>query len=168
MKDYLFETETWLPTDRETIFSFFKEAANLERITPPWLNFSIHTPLPIEMKQGQLIDYHIRMYGIPMRWRTEITEWDPPFAFVDTQIQGPYRKWVHTHTFEQRNGGTWMQDRVQYSLPGGILSRIPHALIVRRNIEEIFRYRKSRISEIFAADALASAHPYTSQLLERR
>lgn len=150
MKDYIFETEIWLPYPRETLFEFFKEASNLERITPPWLNFRVLTPLPITMFAGRMIDYNIRLYGIPMRWRTEITQWTPPFSFVDSQIRGPYAKWVHTHTFEERDGGTWMHDRVEYRIPGGPFAAIPHLLFVRKNVEQIFRYRKAQILAIFS------------------
>jgi ligand-binding SRPBCC domain-containing protein len=157
MNDYIFETGVWLPEEPEAVFDFFKDAANLEQITPPWLNFEIHTPLPIAMKKGQHIDYRIRLYGIPMRWRTEITEWNPPFSFVDSQIRGPYAKWVHTHIFEARDGGTWMQDHVAYRIPGGWLSVVPQFLFVGNNVAEIFRFREREIRKHFSHDLIPTS-----------
>jgi len=148
-KDYVLETETWLPAPLEEVFDFFKKAENLQQLTPPWLDFQILTPLPVEMKQGALIDYRLKLYGVPLQWRTEISLWEPPFRFVDAQLQGPYRKWVHTHTFEAVNGGTLMRDRVEYRLPGGVLAPLAHRLFVKRNVKAIFQFREARITEIF-------------------
>lgn len=148
-KDYILETETWLPAPLEEVFDFFRKAENLQQLTPPWLDFQILTPLPVEMKPGALIDYRLKLYGVPLRWKTEISLWEPPFRFVDSQRQGPYRKWVHTHTFQAVNGGTQMHDRVEYRLAGGVLAPLAHRLFVKRNVEAIFHYREARISEIF-------------------
>lgn len=148
-QDYILETETWLPRPLGEVFDFFKKAENLQQLTPPWLDFQILTPLPVEMKQGALIDYRLKLYGVPLLWRTEISLWEPPFRFVDAQLQGPYRKWVHTHTFEAVNGGTRMRDRVEYRLPGGVLAPLAHRLFVKRNVETIFRFREARITRIF-------------------
>ncbi len=148
-QDYILETETRLPRPLEEVFDFFKEAENLQQLTPPWLDFQILTPLPVEMKQGALIDYRLKLYGIPLPWKTEISLWEPPFRFVDSQLQGPYRKWVHTHTFEEMNGGTLMRDRVEYRLPGGVLAPLAHRLFVKRNVEAIFQFREAKMTEIF-------------------
>jgi len=96
------------------VFPFFAEARNLETLTPPWLKFEVLTPAPIVMRPGTLIDYRIRVHGLPIRWRTEITAWDPPHRFVDVQLHGPYTLWHHTHTFEERDGGTLCLDHVRY------------------------------------------------------
>ena len=100
------------------------------------------------MRVGTFIDYKLRLHGIPVHWRTEITEWEPPHRFVDRQIRGPYRQWIHTHTFEEKDGGTLVRDRVQYSVPGGWLEPLIHRLFVARNVAEIFRYRQMRIKEM--------------------
>ena len=96
----------WLAMPPEDLFGFFGDAYNLERITPAMLNFRVLTPRPIDIKSGSLIDYRLRVRGVPIRWTTKITEWDPPYRFCDEQLKGPYRQWVHTHTFTQENGGT--------------------------------------------------------------
>ncbi len=115
MKEFLLETKLWLPRPRAEVFSFFASAHNLETITPPWLNFEVLTPAPIAMRPGTLIDYRIRIHGVPVRWRTEITSWQPPYQFVDEQLRGPYKFWHHTHTFEERDGGTLCIDRCALS-----------------------------------------------------
>lgn len=146
MREFTVETEVWLPRPRTEIFPFFAEARNLEALTPPWLKFEVLTPAPIAMRAGTLIDYRIRVHGLPIRWRTEIAEWAPPRRFVDVQLRGPYRLWHHTHTFEQRDGGTLCADRVRYWPRGGALI---HWLFVRRDVERIFRYRQRRMEELF-------------------
>ncbi len=140
--------EIWLPSPREEVFSFFSQAKNLERITPTWLQFRILTPLPIEMQAGALIDYRIRLRGLPMRWRTEITAWEPPRRFVDAQVRGPYRQWIHEHTFEEKDGGTLARDHVRYSVWGGSLIR---KLFVESDVERIFKYRQERMKKLFPA-----------------
>ena len=139
-----------LPVPRADVFPFFAAAENLERLTPPWLHFRILTPTPIAMRRGALIDYRIRLHGLPLRWRTEIAEWEPPFRFVDTQLRGPYRLWVHTHTFTEAPGGTLCEDEVRYAVPGG---RLVDALFVRREVERIFAHRRT------ALDALLGGTP---------
>ena len=149
MTTHLFETELWLPLPREKIFPFFADAKNLETITPPWLNFRILTPGEIPMRVGALIDYQIRIHGFPVCWRTKITGWNPPASFVDEQLRGPYRRWRHTHTFEEKNGGTLCGDRVEYAVPGGAL--INH-LFVRRDVARIFAYRALALKKHFATE----------------
>lgn len=146
MRESLFETELWLPRPRAEVFSFFADAANLERITPPWLSFHILTPGPIEMREGTLIDYRLSVRGIPLRWRTRIELWQPPEGFVDVQLRGPYRLWHHTHEFEERDGGTLCRDRVRYAVPGGWLV---DRLLVRRDVERIFRHRTAELRRRF-------------------
>jgi ligand-binding SRPBCC domain-containing protein len=135
-----------LPQPRADVFPFFAAAENLERITPPWLHFRILTPTPIPMRRGVLIDYRIRLHGLPLRWRTEIAEWEPPVRFVDRQLRGPYRLWVHTHTFTEVPGGTRCDDVIRYAVPGG---RLVDALFVRSQVEHIFAYRQRVLHELF-------------------
>jgi ligand-binding SRPBCC domain-containing protein len=147
MKEFRLETELRLPRPRTEVFPFFAEARNLETLTPPWLKFEVLTPAPIEMRTGTLIDYRIRVHGLPIRWRTEIAQWDPPHQFVDRQLRGPYTLWHHTHTFEERDGGTLCLDHVRYCPRGGALI---NWLFVRRDVERIFQYRCKRLLELFA------------------
>lgn len=145
MKYFVYETETMVPGTLEEVFGFFCDAGNLELITPPWLNFRIVTPLPIDIREGAVIDYRLRLYGVPIRWRTLIEGWDPPQAFVDRALKSPYRLWRHTHSFEERAGGVWMQDRVEYAPPLALVT-LP---FVRREVEKIFEYRRETIRGIF-------------------
>ncbi len=146
MKIFNFSTELWLPHPREEIFDFFADAHNLQVLTPPWLNFEILTPRPIPMHAGALIDYQLRLRGMPVRWRTEITEWQPPFGFVDEQKRGPYRQWIHRHRFEEKDGGTFCQDDVRYAVPGGAIVNI---LFIRREVAMIFEFRRKKLVELF-------------------
>ena len=147
--------EQWFRQSVEELFPFFAEAGNLGRITPPYLGWRILTPQPIEMREGALIDYRIRLRVVPIRWRTRIAEWDPPRAFTDEQVRGPYRWWVHRHIFEPRDGGTLMTDLVRYGVPGGPLAPLVHRLAVRRDLRRIFAYRQDALEEIFG-DAAAT------------
>ncbi|MBC2601306.1 SRPBCC family protein [Puniceicoccus vermicola] len=142
------QTEAIIPLPREEVFPFFALAENLEKITPDSLKFEILTPLPIEMEEGVLIDYRLRIGGIPQSWQTLISRWDPPFQFVDEQMKGPYRKWVHTHTFRECDAGTEMTDRVEYELPFGPLGKIAHP-IIRRQLRKIFTHRNAVIGDFF-------------------
>lgn len=101
------------------------------------------------MKEGALIEYVIRLNGIPFKWKTEITKWDPPHSFTDTQLKGPYKMWIHDHIFEDRGDETLMTDVVRYLSPGGILEIIPHKLLVERKVREIFDFREKRFRELF-------------------
>jgi ligand-binding SRPBCC domain-containing protein len=131
--------EQVLPGRPETVFGFFAEARNLERITPPWLQF--HVLRADEMRAGALIEYRLKLHGIPIRWLTRIEEWVPGERFVDAQLHGPYALWHHTHEFEAHGEDTLMRDTVRYALPLGPLGEIAHRLFVRRDIERIFDYR---------------------------
>lgn len=141
-----FQSELWLPLPPEQLFSFFADARNLDVITPPWLHFHIVTPQPVAMQAGTLIDYKLRVRGLPLRWRTHIREWQPPHRFVDEQLRGPYRQWIHTHTFEPREGGSLARDLVRYAVP---FDFIAHPLFVRRDIEQIFAFRHEALRKKF-------------------
>lgn len=141
-----FRSEVWLPAAPENVFPFFADAGNLETLTPPWLNFKIVTGTPIAMREGALIDYKLRVRGFPVRWRTRIQTWQPPYRFVDEQLHGPYRQWIHEHTFEAQNGGTLARDCVRYAVPMDFLI---HRWLVRPDIEKIFRYRAAELRKKF-------------------
>ncbi|HEV2455999.1 MAG TPA: SRPBCC family protein [Verrucomicrobiae bacterium] len=145
-----FQSEIWLPLPPAKLFPFFCDAANLDALTPPWLHFQIVTPRPIEMRTGMLIDYKLRVRGLPLRWRTIIRHWQPPLYFVDEQLRGPYRQWIHTHTFEPRDGGTLARDTVQYAV---WLDFIVHPLFVRRDIQKIFAFRQVALRDKFGGKA---------------
>jgi ligand-binding SRPBCC domain-containing protein len=147
--EYRLRSSLFVPRDLQTTFAFFADAANLQRLTPPWLSFRILTPLPIEMCRGTLIDYRLWLRGIPIRWRSEIVEWDPPDRFVDRQLRGPYLFWDHTHTFTTVDGGTLVEDRVRYQPIGG---RMAHRLGIRRNLEKIFTFRQNEILKAFGVE----------------
>jgi len=153
MRERTLETELWLPHPVDAVFAFFGDAHNLDRITPPWLHFRIRTPAPLALRAGSFIDYTLRLHGVPVRWRTEITAWEPPRRFVDEQRAGPYRLWVHEHTFTPQGGGTLVCDRVRYAVPGGPLEPLLHWLLVGRDLRAIFAYRRQAIRAIFAAHA---------------
>lgn len=142
------QAELWVPRAPEDVFPFFAEARNLEAITPPWLRFEVLTPPPIVMRSGTLIDYRIRIHGLPIGWRTEIREWSPPHRFVDVQLRGPYVLWHHAHTFEASAGGTLCGDQVRYWPRGG---RLMNWLFVRRDVERIFAFRQERLRELFGS-----------------
>lgn len=143
---YFIETDIVVGRPIEDVFAFFADAGNLERLTPPWLRFEILTPRPIAMRVGALIDYRLRVRGLPLRWRSEITAWEPPYRFVDEQRRGPYRLWIHEHTFETVDGGTRVRDRVEYAAPGGW---IVQRLFVGPDLKRIFDYRTEALGRVF-------------------
>lgn len=157
MRTFTLESVQWLPRPIGEVFPFFADAANLERITPPWLRFSVLTPGPVEMRVATRIDYRLRVRGVPLRWQSEITAWEPPLRFADEQRRGPYRLWVHEHTFRERDGGTEVRDHVTYAVPGGWLVE---RLLVGPDVRRIFAYRRRALEELFPAvhDAFTAGH----------
>jgi ligand-binding SRPBCC domain-containing protein len=151
VKTYAIEREQWIARPPDQVFEFFSRAENLGRLTPPWLHFRIRTPLPIAMGAGARIEYTIRLAGLPLRWRTRITIWQPQTRFVDEQESGPYALWRHTHRFEPLGDGVLITDQVLYALPLGPLGRFAHALAVRAALASIFDYRFQRIRELLPA-----------------
>ncbi len=146
MKTFHFKTEQTLDQPISEVFEFFSDAHNLALITPPWLRFEVLTPAPIQMSPGTRIDYRLRLRGIPLRWQSEITEWNPPYAFADEQRRGPYRLWRHTHTFDETESGVVIRDSVEYAIWGGGLV---NKFFVHPDIEKIFAYRATQLDEIF-------------------
>lgn len=133
----------------DEVFEFFADAANLQEITPQWLNFRILSPLPIEMRVGALIDYRIRVRGLPVTWRTRISAWQPPVRFIDEQLKGPYSLWVHEHTFEATESGVLVKDLVRYRVPGGPAAGLVERLWVKPDLERIFAYRREAMLRRF-------------------
>ena len=157
---YRLSTWLWLPEPRERVFALFADAHNLERITPPFLQFRVLNTSPIVMGPCALIDYKLRLHGAPIKWRTEITNWEPPVRFCDIQQRGPYSEWVHTHTFEEHDGGTMVRDEVRYRLPGpSFVTRIVNALIVAPDTRKIFEFRHDALCEAFGARRTARIGP---------
>ncbi len=151
---FVLHTEQVIDRPIDEVFAFFADAANLQTITPPWLHFKVMTPSPIEMRVGARIDYRLRIRFVPMRWQSEITAWEPPHRFVDEQRRGPYRLWIHEHTFESQGGGTLVRDIVHYSTPGGGLV---NRFFIRPDLKRIFAFRKEALEDIFGRGAPAAA-----------
>ncbi|MDE0103878.1 MAG: SRPBCC family protein [Bryobacterales bacterium] len=148
MREFSIQCAVWLPKPLDEVFAFFSDARNLELLTPSWLKFEILTEGPIVMAEGQTIDYRLRLRGIPVRWRSCITKWEPPTLFVDEQVRGPYRMWIHQHRFREAAGMTLAEDLVQYSVPGGWLA---DRLFVRRDLAKIFRFRHDQLEAVFGS-----------------
>lgn len=146
MKTFHFKTQQTLQHPITEVFEFFSDAHNLAMITPPWLRFEVLTPAPIQMSPGTRIDYRLRLHGVPLRWQSEITEWNPPYAFADEQRRGPYRHWRHIHTFDETENGVVIGDSVAYAVWG---NRLVNKLFVRPDIEKIFAYRSEQLDQIF-------------------
>jgi ligand-binding SRPBCC domain-containing protein len=149
MAEHILERTQTIKRPIEEVFGFFADAGNLERITPPELNFKILTPQPIDIGKGTLIDYKLKLRGLPIIWKTEITQWNPPFDFVDSALKSPYKQWIHLHTFETGKAGeTIMKDLVRYRLPFEPVGDIAH-FYVKRELNYIFDYRFKVIEEFF-------------------
>jgi ligand-binding SRPBCC domain-containing protein len=145
------EAEMGVARPRDEVFAFFSNARAVETLTPPGLALSLLTPSPA-MGQGARLEYRLRLRGLPLRWRAEITAWDPPHRFVDEQRRGPYRYWRHEHSFEERGGGTVVRDRVDYAVLGG---RLVNAWLVEPDLRRVFRHRQQALAEIFGPAAPA-------------
>jgi ligand-binding SRPBCC domain-containing protein len=154
----ILRTRIDLPRPRAVVFEFFADAANLEAITPPELSFRILTPLPLAMHEGALLDYSLRLWGLPVSWRTRISTWQPPDRFVDEQLRGPYAQWIHRHEFtDLPGGGTRIADTVDYRLPFGALGAAAGGALVRVQLRRIFGYRERVVRERLDPGAAATA-----------
>ena len=145
---YVLERRQRLELPVQRAFEFYAQARNLAVITPPWMGFEVIAPGPIEMRPGTLIDYRLKLHGVPIRWRTRIAVWEPPLRFVDVQVHGPYALWEHTHTFEHDGEhAVVIGDRVRYAIPLGLLGQAAHAAFVKRDLKRVFDYRERAVAE---------------------
>ncbi len=149
-REYVLERTQVVDAPLDEAFAFFADARNLERITPPWLRFTI-VEAPAELREGARLRYRLRLFGIPISWRTEIVAWDPPHGFVDVQRRGPFRLWEHTHRLRSVPGGTEISDRVRYRLFFGPLGALLQRLLVRGWVEGIFDFRAARVPGLITA-----------------
>ena len=150
MRIHRLEREQMLSHPVDEVFSFFADARNLERLTPPLLRFEVLTPGAIEMRAGTLIEYRLRLHRVALDWLTRIEEWDPGVRFVDMQLAGPYRLWHHTHTFDPADSGTLMRDSVRYALPAWPFGELAGP-IVRRDLARIFDFRRDTVARLLAS-----------------
>lgn len=155
MSTYRIDDRVWVPRPIEEVFEFFSQPENLSILTPPELSFLIMTPTPVPMHEDAVIDYRITLGPLPMKWRSLISEYNPPHSFVDEQLQGPYASWRHYHGFETSDDGTVITDRVDYAMPYGPLGTLVHAAVVRRRLRRIFGFRRETIAMIFTEDSHA-------------
>jgi ligand-binding SRPBCC domain-containing protein len=149
MPDDLLESRLWVPRPRSEVFWFFADPARVTVLSPPRLRLRLLTP---DVRPGPfaVVEYRLRWFGLPLRWRSFIREWDPPARFVVVQVAGPMNRWEHRHLFRAERGGTWVEDRITYRLPGGPLGRLAHRLLVGRHLRELWAYRRRRIAELLA------------------
>lgn len=162
MKIHTLRCEMLVPKSLAETFQVFEDAHNLAKITPSWLNFQVTTPGRIDMRKGTQITYRIKWLGLPMHWKTLISEYEPPFLFVDEQEEGPYALWRHRHTFKPVNEGTLVCDRVEYALPLGPLGEFAHRMMVRRQLLSIFQYRQQELEKLFGGATRQVTEPAIS------
>jgi ligand-binding SRPBCC domain-containing protein len=152
-REHVLEREQRVDRPIEEVFAFYGEALNLETITPPWLGFEVTTP-NVVMRPGARIEYRLKLHGVPVRWRTRIDAWEPPYRFVDVQTQGPYKLWHHTHEFEADGpAATVLRDRVRYALPFGALGELARELLVRRDLDRIFDHRRDVVGRLLKSSS---------------
>jgi ligand-binding SRPBCC domain-containing protein len=149
MADHVMESRLWLARPRSDVFAFLADPSNLARVMPPTLDVRLLTP-GVTMAAGAVLEFRIVWLGVPLRWRMFVREWDPPYRFVDVQVNGPYARWEHRHRLLEDGGGTWIEDRVTYRLPGGPLGRVAHRLIVGRQLRAAWAYRREQLVELLA------------------
>ena len=145
MRIHTLRREQLVRAELPEVFEFFSRAANLEALTPEWLSFRLLSPAEVPMRRGTLIDYSLRLHGIPIRWRTLIEVWEPGVRFLDLQVRGPYALWSHLHEFEALDGGTLVRDEVLYGLPLSPLGDLAHPLLVKRDLRRIFDHRRAAV-----------------------
>jgi len=145
------EYEQWVNRGQEEVFAFFSDPYNLEKITPPFLNFRVLDTSTTALGEGTRMRYRLLLHGVPVGWQSRIDAWDPPRRFVDVQTKGPYACWEHTHEFEAHAGGTIVRDRVRYAVPLGVLGDVAAGWLVKRDLESIFEFRRQKMAELFGS-----------------
>jgi len=148
MHTYSLDREQWLPGPVGEVYLFFSRPENLQVLTPPWLDFRM-VETPENLAAGSLIRYRLRWRMLPIRWTTEISEWNPPHGFVDRGVKGPYALWNHEHWFTEHDGGTTMRDKVTYAVPFGWAGRLAHWAVVKRDLETMFDFRAEAMRRLF-------------------
>ena len=143
-REYVLERTQVVAAPLESAFRFFADPRNLERITPSWLYFRI-LEAPAELYPGARLRYRLRLFGIPIGWRTEIVAWSPPRGFTDVQRRGPFQLWEHMHQLTAVPGGTEIYDHVRYRLFLGPVGVLVRRLVVRRWLDTIFDYRAESV-----------------------
>lgn len=152
MREFSLERSVVLRESSQEVYEFFLDPTNLQELTPPWLDFRVLGSSTERVELGTTIDYRLKVRGVPIRWRSVISSWDPPRSFVDEQLKGPYRMWHHTHTFEETDGGVRVGDKVRYAVPGGpLFERLVERVFVGPDVRRIFDYRMERLGELFAS-----------------
>ena len=149
MKTHTLKFKQTINSSLNEVYDFFSKPENLSKITPEKLNFTILTPTPIRMKDGQVIDYTIKILGKTIRWKTLITAFEPPYMFVDQQLSGPYSMWHHKHLFKKTSNGIEIEDHICYAMPFGVLGELVNWLWVKKDLEKIFLYRQNVIKKYF-------------------
>lgn len=150
MKVHALDLEQRVARPLADVFAFFSQARNLERITPPWLRFGMVGEGSGELGEGSLIEYRLRVHGVPVRWTSLIEVWEPGNAFVDRQLRGPYRLWHHRHEFAAVGRETIVRDQVRYAMPLGRAGELAHVLLIRRDLERIFDFRRRTVDRLLA------------------
>lgn len=150
MRAHVFRAEQRVQAPLPEVFEFFSRAGNLERITPPWLSFAIVGEEPDPVTAGTWIEYRLRLHGLPLRWVSRIDAFEPDRMFIDRQVKGPYKLWVHRHEFRAEGAHTLIRDEVHYQLPFGIFGALAHLLSVRRDLSRIFAYRHQAVERLMA------------------
>ena len=162
MRIHTLECELLTDSSLDRTFSIFEDPNNLAKITPASLNFRVTSKEKVEMRQGAEIEYTIRWLGIPIHWKTLIREYEPPFLFVDEQAKGPYSLWRHRHTFKPTHKGVLVVDHVDYALPFGPIGELAHAMIVRRQLVEIFRFRQRELGKMLGGKTVRTVQPFVT------
>lgn len=145
--------EQWVPQPIDKVFAFMADARNLEKITPPFLKFKVLSMTTKEIEEGTRLDYSLRAHGIPMKWQSTILDWLPNERFSDQQTRGPYSYWLHLHEFSAKDQGTVIRDHVRYIVPFWVPGDVILHGFIKKDLEEIFSYRRKMIAEIFGADS---------------
>jgi ligand-binding SRPBCC domain-containing protein len=164
---YILRKSITVPGTVESVFEFFNRPENLEKLTPANLKFNILTPSPVAMHNGAVFDYTIGLFGIPMRWTSIITDYDPPFRFVDIQLKGPYAYWHHKHSFESKSDGVEVIDEIHYEIGFSLLGKVVLRPIIQRQLDGIFAFREHVIKKLFLNTDVSPSDPQACEASER-